>query len=166
RSVVLVENGSQLGGTTTTGGVSFPGIHFAWGKQIIGGISWELIQEAVALNGDVLPNFAIPHGRQHWRHQVQLNGPLYAILAEQKCIEAGVNIRFYETPTKAIQEGANWRVETVGKGTRTEIVAKQVIDCTGNAYVASLAGFDLLREAETQPGTLMFRLGGSDFETV
>src|SRR5690606_38245513 len=111
-------------------------------------------------------NFAIPHGRQHWRHQVQLNGPLYAILAEQKCIEAGVNIRFYETPTKAIQEGANWRVETVGKGTRTEIVAKQVIDCTGNAYVASLAGFDLLREAETQPGTLMFRLVGYDFETL
>lgn len=166
RKVVLVENGSQLGGTTTTGGVSFPGIHFAWGKQIIGGISWELIQEAVALNGDVLPNFAIPHGRQHWRHQVQLNGPLYAILAEQKCIEAGVNIRYYETPTKAVEENGNWKVETIGKGIRANIMANQVIDCTGNAYLASLAGFDLLREEETQPGTLMFRMGGYDFDSL
>ena len=34
---MVIENGSQLGGTTTTGGVSFPGIFHAWGKQIIGG---------------------------------------------------------------------------------------------------------------------------------
>ena len=33
---VLLEFGSQLGGTTTTGGVSFPGIFHAWGKQVIG----------------------------------------------------------------------------------------------------------------------------------
>jgi flavin-dependent dehydrogenase len=32
---LLVEHGSQLGGTTTTSGVSFPGIFHAWGKQII-----------------------------------------------------------------------------------------------------------------------------------
>src|SRR5690554_2206802 len=166
RKVVLVENGSQLGGTTTTGGVSFPGIHFAWGKQIIGGIGWELIQEAVALNGDVLPNFSIPHGRQHWRHQVHLNGPLYAILAEQKCLEARVMIRYYETPTQAAMDNGNWRVETIGKGTRAAITANQIIDCTGNAYAAALAGYDLLREAETQPGTLMFRLGGYDFENL
>src|SRR5690554_5265067 len=122
RKVILVENNSQLGGTTTTGGVSFPGIHFAWGRQIIGGIGWELIQEAVSLNGDVLPNFAVPHGRQHWRHQVQLNGPLYAILAEQKCIEAGVKIRYYETPIDVSQESGIWKVITVGKGINAEII--------------------------------------------
>lgn len=166
RKVILVENGSQLGGTITTGGVSFPGLHFAWGKQIIGGISWELIQEAVTLNGDVLPNFSIPHGRQHWRHQVQLNGPLYAILAEQKCVEAGVDLRYYETPLRVEQDNGNWKVQTIGKGVKTEIIANQLIDCTGNAYVAHLAGFDLLQEEETQPGTLMFRLGGYDFDAL
>src|SRR5690554_5791478 len=33
-STILIENGSQLGGTTTTGGVAFPGLFHAWGKQV------------------------------------------------------------------------------------------------------------------------------------
>ena len=40
---LLVERGAQLGGMTTTGGVSFPGLFDAWGKQIIAGIGWELV---------------------------------------------------------------------------------------------------------------------------
>ena len=35
---LLVERGAQLGGMTTTGGVSFPGLFDAWGKQVIAGI--------------------------------------------------------------------------------------------------------------------------------
>ncbi len=31
-STILIESGSQLGGTTTTGGVAFPGIFHAWGQ--------------------------------------------------------------------------------------------------------------------------------------
>ena len=55
---VLIESGSQLGGCTTTGGVSFPGIFHAWGEQIISGIGWELVLDAVELNGDQLPDFS------------------------------------------------------------------------------------------------------------
>ncbi|MCE6990163.1 FAD-dependent oxidoreductase [Dyadobacter sp. CY323] len=166
RKVILIENGSQLGGTTTTGGVAFPGIFFAWGKQVIGGIGWELVQEAVALNDDTLPDFSIPHGKHHPRHQVRLNGQLYAMLIEEKCREAGVNLRFYETPTRVAFQSNTWTVETVGKGTNTEITCKQLIDCTGNGYAAHLAGYKLLREAETQPGTLQFQLGGYDFKSL
>ena len=159
---VLVEFGSQLGGTTTTGGVSFPGIFHAWGKQIIGGIGWELVEECVAMNDDELPNFSIPHGRSHPKHQVYLNGPLYTLLAEDKCLEAGVDIRFYETPFKVKFKRDKWIVETVGKGTHTQISCNQIIDCTGNALVTSMAGFNVLRETETQPGTLLFTLEGYD----
>ncbi|MGV3503751.1 MAG: FAD-dependent oxidoreductase [Adhaeribacter sp.] len=164
--VILVENGSQLGGTTTTGGVNFPGIFFAWGKQVIGGIGWELVQEAVALNDDVLPDFSVAHGKQHWKHQVRVNKPIYTILAEEKCLQAGVQIRYYETPTSCVFKNNTWVVQTVGKGTSTEIVCRQLIDCTGNAYAASIAGFPLLREAETQPGTLQFELGGYDYAAL
>lgn len=166
RKVILIENGSQLGGTTTTGGVAFPGIFFAWGKQVIGGIGWELVQQAVALNDDTLPDFSIPHGRNHPRHQVRLNGQLYAMLIEEKCLEAGVQLRFYETPVRTAPQSGGWIVETVGKGTRTEITCKQLIDCTGNAYAAHLSGYKLLREAQTQPGTLMFQIGGYDFQSL
>src|SRR3546814_750416 len=163
---VLIEAGSQLGGTTTVGGVSFPGIFFAWGKQVIGGIGWELVQEAVAMNDDTLPDFSIPHGRQHWRHQVRLNGHIYALLAEEKCLEAGVQIRYYETPVKLDFQQDRWKVKTMGKGVHATILCKQVIDCTGNALPSSIAGFNLLREEETQPGTLQFRLEGYDYESL
>lgn len=163
---VLVEFGSQLGGTTTTGGVSFPGIFHAWGKQVIGGIGWELVQECVAMNDDEMPDFSIPHGKSHPLHQVRINGPLYTLLAEEKCLEAGVEIRYYETPVKVEFKNDKWIVELVGKGTNTKISCKQLIDCTGNASVASMAGFDVLREAETQPGTLMFELKGYNFDQL
>lgn len=166
RKTILVENGSQLGGTTTTGGVAFPGIFFAWGKQVISGIGWELVQAAVAMNDDQLPNFSIPHGKNHPRHQVRLNGQLYAMLIEEKCVEAGVQLRFYETPTKATPQKNGWLVQTMGKGIITEISCNQLIDCTGNAFVTSLAGFPVLREAETQPGSLMFQIGGYDFGSL
>jgi len=165
-NTVLLENGSQLGGTITTGGVAFPGIFFAWGKQIIGGIGWELVQETVHLNGDSLPNFAVPHKKQHWKHQIRINGPLYALLAEEKCVEAGVDIHYYETPTSISRKGDQWVINAVGKGVNTEIVCNQLIDCTGNAYVAGLVGYPLVREKETQPGTLMFKLEGYDIEAL
>ena len=162
---VLVESGSQLGGTTTTGGVAFPGIFHAWGKQIIGGIGWELVIDCVQLNGEKLPNFSILPD-SHWKHQVTVNAPLYTLLAEEKCLEAGVNIRYYETPTQIEFRDGKWHVETVGKGTKTQITCNQVIDCTGNALIASMAGFDVLREADTQPGSLVYRIGGYDFNSL
>lgn len=162
---LLVESGSQLGGTTTTGGVAFPGIFHAWGKQIIGGIGWELVMDCVQLNGDRLPNFSILPDR-HWKHQVAINAPLYTLLAEEKCLEAGVDIRYYETPTQIKFRDGKWEVATVGKGAKTKIISKQIIDCTGNALIASMAGFAVLREADTQPGSLVFRIGGYDYDSL
>ncbi len=164
-ATVLIESGSQLGGTTTTGGVAFPGIFHAWGKQIIDGIGWELVMECVELNGDELPNFSILPDR-HWKHQVTVNAHLYTLLAEEKCLEAGVDIRYYASPMKIEFKEGKWRVESAGKGIRTTIVCNQIIDCTGNALIASMAGYDVLREEDTQPGSLVFRLGGYDYNAL
>lgn len=165
-STVLVESGSQLGGTTTTGGVSFPGLFHAWGKQVISGIGWELVSEAVKLNDDQLPDFLVPTGKQHWRHQIRVNPFIYTMLAEEKCLQAGVRLRYYESPFRILYKKGQWEVETVGKGTHAKIICNQLIDCTGNASAASLSGYKVLREEETQPGTLMFRIGGYDFDKL
>lgn len=165
----LIESGSQLGGTTTTGGVSFPGIFHAWGKQVIGGIGWELVMDAVKLNDEILPNFSIiPNNKSisHWRHQVTVNGALYAMLAEEKCMEAGVAIHYYETPSAITFNKGNWTVKTVGKGITNKIICDQIIDCSGNAAAASIAGFPLLREEDIQPGSFIFRIGGYDFDSL
>jgi glycine/D-amino acid oxidase-like deaminating enzyme len=161
-STVLVENGSQLGGTITTAGVAFPGLFHAWGKQVISGIGWELVTETVRMDDAKLPDFTIPTGKQHPKHQVRLNPFLYACLAEEKCLQ----IRYYETPVKAEYKDKKWEVETIGKGTHVKIVCNQLIDCTGNASVTSLAGFKVLKESETQPGTQIFQIDGYDINSV
>jgi hypothetical protein len=157
---ILVESGSQLGGTTTTAGVDFPGLFHAWGKQVIAGIGWELVTETVKLNSDELPDFTKPTGSQHWRHQVRICGALYATLAEEACGKAGVQLRYYESPTTIVPTPTGWRVRLIGKGTEVEVNAKQLIDCTGNAAVVGLAGLPRQREKVAQPGTLIYRLGG------
>lgn len=153
---VLVERSGQLGGTMTTGGVSFPGLFHAWGQQIIAGIGWELVTESVTLDGGTLPDFTQKPDR-HWKHQIQVNPYLYAILAEEACLKAGVDLLYYEFPLAAVATDTGWSVECVGPGTRRRVVCKQLVDCTGGADVVGLLGFERQREDETQPGSLLFR---------
>lgn len=163
---MLVEAGSQLGGVTTTGGVDFPGLFHAWGKQVIAGIGWELVTRTVELNSGDLPDFTKPTGTQHWRHQVRLSGQLYAALAEEACVKAGVALRYYEFPMAVTANADGWRVRLAGKGTNLDVVTKQLVDCTGNAAVVGLAGLPRLRDKVNQPGTLIYRLGGWDMATI
>ena len=155
---LIVERGTQLGGTTTTGGVAFPGLFDAWGKQIIAGIGWELVRESVDLDGGSLPDFSkIP--APHWRNQVMVNQFLYAILAEEKCEQAGVEIAFYEFPQAIIKRADGWQVDCAGFGTKRHVFCKQIVDCTGGADVVGMLNLPRLRESETQPGSMLFSLG-------
>ncbi|MBN1247525.1 MAG: FAD-dependent oxidoreductase [Anaerolineae bacterium] len=161
-TVAVLERGPQLGGTMSTGGVAFPGLFHAWGRQIIAGIGWELVLRTVALGGGTLPDFSQPCGDHHWLHQILLDGALYAAIAEEACLEAGVGLCYYEIPTAVRREGGHWLVETLGKGMRRRITCAQLIDCTGDADVVAMAGFPRIRGETRQPGTLLFRLGGYD----
>jgi len=128
---VLIERGGQLGGTTTVGGVSFPGLFHAWGRQIIAGIGWELVNRAVELDGGSLPDFTkIP--KRHWEHQVHINQYLYALLAEEQCLKAGVEILYYEFPLSVEKAADGWLV---------------------------MLKMARLREEQTQPGSMLFKCG-------
>ena len=155
---LLVERGSQLGGTTTTGGVSFPGLFDAWGKQIIAGIGWELVKESVEMDGGTLPDFSLVP-KHHSMNQVKVNQFLYPILAEEKCEQAGVQISYYEFPYLITRNVEGWQVDCVGFGTRRRVLCKQIIDCTGGAEVVGMLNLPRLREEETQPGSMLFSLG-------
>jgi hypothetical protein len=154
---ILIERGTQLGGTTTTGGVSFPGLFDAWGKQIIAGIGWELVRESVELDGGALPDFSkVPE--RHWMNQVRVNQFLYALLAEEKCEQAGVQIAYYEFPQAIMQTARGWQVDCGGFGTQRRVLCEQIIDCTGGAEVVGMLNLPRLRGGETQPGSLLFML--------
>lgn len=160
RTLVLEMSG-QLGGTTTTGGVNAPGLFHAWGKQVIAGIGWELVAKAVELDGGTMPDFSkVPE--RHSRQQIRINGPLYAALAEEACLQAGAKLAYYEMPLSVSEADGGWVVESVGKGVRRKIAARQLIDCSGGADIVGMIGLLRLREQEIQPGTLMFRLDGYD----
>jgi len=159
-SVLLVERNSQLGGTMTTGGVAFPGLFDAWGKQIIAGIGWELVKESVELDQGAFPDFAkVP--QRHWQNQIYTNQFLYALLAEEKCAAAGVTIAYYEFPQAVTPTEHGWQVDCVGFGTGRRVRCRQIIDCTGGAEVVGLLGLPRLREEERQPGSFLFMLGSA-----
>ena len=156
---VLIERGSQLGGTTTVGGVAFPGLFHAWGKQVIAGIGWDLVRTSVELDGGTLPDFTKPTGA-HWKLQVLVNPFLYAALAEEACLAAGVTICYYEFPLSVkTADDDGWLVECAGPGTRRLLACRQLIDCTGGADVVGMLKLPRLREKETQPGSMLFKTG-------
>lgn len=158
-STLLVERGSELGGTMTVGGVCFPGLFHAWGRQVIAGIGWELVRLCVEMDGGRLPDFSTPTGRQHWRHQVVINPFLYSLLAEEACQAARVKICYYEFPLAIEESAKGCSLDIVGPGTARRVACRQVIDCTGGGDVVGLAGFERLREGEIQPGSMLYKLG-------
>jgi len=164
-STMIIEMAGQLGGTTTTAGVNYPGLFHAWEKQVIAGLGWELVLRTVELDSGQLPDFSVAP-EAHFLHQVRINAPLYAALAEEACLKAGVVICFYEMPVVAKETAQGWIVETVGKGTRRKISCRQLIDCTGGADIIGMLGMPRLREDSVQPGTLIFRFGGFKAERL
>lgn len=158
--VLLVERSGQLGGTTTLNRVAFPGIFHAWGRQVIAGIGWDLVRRTVELEGGALPDFSDTSVR-HWRHQVRLCPSIYAALIDEAVTSAGVDLLLHTLPASIQRNGAAWDLQLCGKEGLHTVGARWIIDATGDANAAQLAGCPLLpRSAELQPGTLVFRLEG------
>ncbi len=160
---LLIEKTGMLGGTTTNGGVNFPGLFHAWGRQVIAGIGWELVSRSVAEAGDTLPDFT-DYKRGHWLLQVRVNAFLYAALADETAVAAGVDLLFHAMPAALAEApgGDGWDVTLCTKTGLTACRACVVIDATGDANAASLAGLPVVIPEEAQPATLSCLAGGYD----
>lgn len=155
---VLVEQGFQVGGNMTTGGVGWPGLFHAWGRQVIDGCAYGLITNTVAAAGGRLPDFTKDIGRRHWLHQVKINMPLYVLLAEEALTKAGVSIRYHSAPASIVHDGKGWVLDVVAIGETRRLKAKVVIDATGNGAAAAMAGAKRLRGKEIAPGSFRYVL--------
>lgn len=156
---LLVEKTGMLGGTTTTGGVNFPGLFHAWGKQVVAGIGWDLVTRAVAEAGGTLPDFTDYQREHHSRLQVRVNPFVYAAVCDETLVKAGVEILFHTMPATIVP---GWRLTLCTKTGLQDFTAKVVMDATGDANVVALAGFPLNISQELQPATLSCRASGYD----
>lgn len=163
---LLVEKSGILGGTTTLGGVNFPGLFHAWGRQVIAGIGWELVKQTTEECGQILPDFSKWKDRRHWHLQIPVNIPVYAAIADSLVVDSGADLLLHAMPALATRRDGGWVLSVCAKEGLRELYAHTLIDCTGDANVARLAGLPLNKEANLQPGTLFMRAGGYEIDKI
>jgi FAD dependent oxidoreductase len=158
---LLVEKNGMLGGTTTTAGINVPGLFHAWGKQVVAGIGWDLVNRAVQLAGDRLPDFT-RYDRPPNMLQVRVNASIYAALLDEAVLGSGATLALHTMLAAVDRPHSEWRVTLCGKEGLRDERAHVLVDCTGDANAVTLAGFEVERNAELQPGTLNVGLSGYD----
>jgi ribulose 1,5-bisphosphate synthetase/thiazole synthase len=162
--VGLIENRSFVGGNMTIG---LPVLGFLGQKknQIIKGLPQKFIDRLRAVKG------ASEHRWCPLHMGITLVEPeAVKTVALQMLTEAGVEVTFYTVCAGVVMDGDTIRgVITESKGGREAILAKIVVDCTGDADVAYRAGVPCEKGNEKggmQPPTLMFCLAGVDTEKL
>ncbi len=158
---VLIEKNSILGGTMTAANVNYPGLFFAWGKQIIDGPCWEAIQRVDRLGGAVIP--PIPYRpERHWEQQIRLNRFLLTTVLFQMCREAGVEVICNAMISAAFEKEDRVELVLTGKSGMFSVTAKVAIDATGDANLAQFAGYSVMKSDPSQPATLSNHMTGYD----
>ncbi|PCJ62035.1 MAG: FAD-dependent oxidoreductase [Planctomycetota bacterium] len=163
---LLIEKNGILGGTTTVGGVNFPGLFHAWKKQIIKGIGWELVEKCINTCGDKMPDFSLQERGQHWREQVLINKAIYSALCDEFLIDAGTTILFH-TLIADIKDEENLKNITICTKTGLQTIkSKIIIDCTADANCASIAGYEINIHKTHQPATLVCQASGYNVNDI
>lgn len=150
--ILLIENLSSLGG------MAGPGMMSHW-VGVTGSPDVEAIQRKCVR----LLNTS--QAEKGWIFSIHHESLKYVL--QEYLLELGVKIRYSTLAASAIVENGIVRgVITESKSGREAILAKVVIDATGDGDVAARAGaaFEKGRPEDhaCQPATLMFRIGGVD----
>lgn len=163
-ATLLVEKTGMLGGTTTTAAVNNVQSFHAYQQQVIAGIGWELVSRAMAEVRQGGSQFS--DHRQAGRSSSSVNPAVYAALADEALLSAGAELLLHTLPATVRADGPGWIVQLCGKEGLREVRTRVLVDCTGDANVVTLAGLPVERNAERQPATLVFQLGGYVLETL
>ena len=151
-SVILVEQGGDVGGISTSGLMSH------WTGSCGSPLYYEILK------------------RSSEKNEGSLNGEITELIDPEKLKtlylemldEVGCRLMLYTFAEDAICDGDKLLGATgINKSGKTDIYAKITIDATGDGDIAARAGaeFVLGRESDNkmQPATLMFKVGGVDY---
>lgn len=154
--VTLVERFGCFGGNITVVGVE----GFAWYRheQTVeaGGIGWEFEERAKAMGA------AVPES-QSLSYELDSEG--FKLVADRLVEEAGIHPMLHRQVVAPIMEGNRIiGVITESKAGREAILAKRIIDATGDADIAHRAGAPTVKTPveEMQAASVMFHLAGVD----
>jgi len=164
---VLLESGPILGGNLTLGGVEHPIPFRKNGNTVVAGIGLEWTLKSIALGrgAEIERTTGKAFEPEHAAIKQGFDPWTFLCVGEEMLREAGVDLRYYETPIKveklAAPNACNWRVVTGVQGGAREILCRQLVDATGNGGLAELCGARFLpRDGEPQPGSFSYGLTG------
>jgi hypothetical protein len=163
-NVMLIESRSFVGGNMTIG-LPILGFLGQKGNQIIKGLPQKLIDRLKAVQA------SSEHRPCPLHMSLTLVEPeAVKTVALQMLVEAKVNVLFYTFCAGVVMDGDALKgVIVESKAGRQAILAKTIIDCSGDADVAYRAGVPCEygnEDGGVQPPTLMFCLGGVDTEKL
>lgn len=159
---LVVEQFNCLGGVATAGGHGHISKYDEQGtkRRIVGGIAHEIADRVVA-DGFGMRN---PHGIWFEVEGLKL---ILDDMAEKSGLDLLYHTFFCET---IVEDGAVCGAVIQNKTGRRIVRAKRVVDCTGDGDVAFSAGcpheVGRPRDGKCQPVTLMFTIGGVEWEKV
>ena len=162
---LLVERGGFLGGHIASQLLEHSAGWFdARGERIVAGLPQELVDRLMAAGAS--PGH-VRDDTGYTLSRVPINHELFKSVVTAMCHEAGVDLLMFSPVVQVLREGS--RVTGViveNKSGRTAYSARAVVDCTGDADVAERAGCEFLSQStgadQTQPVSLLFKLGGID----
>ena len=164
-NTLLVEKEGVLGGTMITAAVNYPASFHAWDRQVIAGIGWELVCRTLAETGQPAPdarNASPSAGSYH----IGIDRAVFAALADEAVAASGAEMLLHTMLAAARRDGPGWALSLCTKTPLRDVRAEVLVDCTGDANAVTLAGFEVVRPDELQPGTLVFTAGGYDADAL
>jgi hypothetical protein len=159
----IVEQFNCLGGVATSGGHNHISQYNAWNdrsQHIVGGIPDEIRLRMLARG------FATYDGSCFDFHVEGLK-----LLLDEMMAEAGVQVRYYTFFAGTLTEHGTVTGGIIqSKSGRQAILARRVVDCTGDGDAAASAGAAFAQgrpqDGRCQPTTLMFTIGGVEWPRV
>ena len=160
---LLLERGGFLGGHIASQLLEHSAGWFdAGGQRVVAGMPHELVDRLVlagASPGHVRDDTGYTLSR------VPMNHEMFKSVVTQMVVEAGADFLPFSPVVGVAREGRVLRAVIVeNKSGRTAYACRAAVDATGDADLAARAGSGFLSApgAETQPVSLLFKLGGID----
>jgi ribulose 1,5-bisphosphate synthetase/thiazole synthase len=162
---LLVDRMGYLGGESATGLWWFT-FHNMRGERIVDGIPWELVGRLKEIGGSTGP---VRGTMTHFYSTTPVDPEIWKALAIEVVHHSGVDILLHTWMDRVeTQDGTVVGVWVRNKSGERFIGARSVIDATGDADVAAMAGAATEKgregDGKTQAMTLRFTLGGVDVE--